>query len=86
MSPKQREIICQWKKNLTSKNFSKCTKKLTSSPARSQKNLSLGIAPSTVLAESLRSFRLGKIEATLLKCPPGGYFRTFWEGMCRWDP
>ena len=17
---------------------------------------------------------------------PGGYFRTFWKGMCRWDP
>ena len=62
-------------------NFSKCTKKLTSSPARSQKNLSLGIAPSTLLAESLRSFRPGKIEATLLKCPPpGGTLGLFRRG------
>ena len=26
------------------------------------------------------------VEVKRRALDPGGYFRTFWMGMCRWDP
>ena len=38
------------------------------------------------LSESKRTAGISVGDVGSLVTTPGGYFRNFWVGMCRWDP